>query len=517
MLDRTPIATRAKRAPKPKHRVETRAYAFPLDCSVRDAVRLNQTASLCWELRNFFAMERKGNRLAMHDGRATEWVSKGDQYKTCSRLAKSDQRFSGLHSQVMQNVADRIDEGYKRWFDALKKGQHHIQPPSLIARKRYQSFTYTQYGTGAHIKNGRLHLSKLGSFKINAYRKIRGKKKSVTVKFKDGSWWAIVTAEIQAADLYLPMDNTLPDAGFDPGLKKVMTDSAGNQYKTPKPLKAAGAQLKRESRIMSRKFEARKTAARKAAVPVRDIPYSNRLLRQIKKVAKCHTKVVRTRDHFAKKNAAIAASRFRRVAVEEHGIKFMFANRRTAKTAADVSIAAQKFALQSKLGSARYTLVANRRAGIGGNSQTCLCGEPVPKTLNNRWHQCPACGLEGERDWMSANIVQYSAFGTVHESVIGACVLGEALTRLARRGEVKSGRKETCTREVPAREATETSAKRRSLVSGMAKNTRCAEASREGNTLKHRNGQPIVLCVDQCAETLPVAPSIDVVSRSPHF
>ena len=116
--------------------------------------------------------------------------------------------------------------------------------------------------------------------------------------------------------------------------------------------------------------------------------------------------------------------------------------------------------------------------------------------------------------------MQHSAFGTVHESVIGACgqqVLGEALTRLARRGEVKSGRKETCTREVPAREATETSVKRRSLVSGKANHTRCAEASREGKTLKHRNGQTIVLRVDQCAATLPVATSVDVASRNPHL
>ena len=37
-----------------------------------------------------------------------------------------------------------------------------------------------------------------------------------------------------------------------------------------------------------------------------------------------------------------------------------------------------------------------------GTSQSCLCGAPVPKTLSQRWHQCPACGLSAARDHVSA-------------------------------------------------------------------------------------------------------------------
>ena len=35
-------------------------------------------------------------------------------------------------------------------------------------------------------------------------------------------------------------------------------------------------------------------------------------------------------------------------------------------------------------------------------SQTCFCGEKVPKTLADRIHTCPACGLAGDRDMVSA-------------------------------------------------------------------------------------------------------------------
>jgi hypothetical protein len=35
-------------------------------------------------------------------------------------------------------------------------------------------------------------------------------------------------------------------------------------------------------------------------------------------------------------------------------------------------------------------------------SQHCLCGQRVPKTLAQRTHHCPACGLHGDRDTVSA-------------------------------------------------------------------------------------------------------------------
>jgi hypothetical protein len=35
-------------------------------------------------------------------------------------------------------------------------------------------------------------------------------------------------------------------------------------------------------------------------------------------------------------------------------------------------------------------------------SQTCFCGEKVAKTLADRIHVCPACGLTGDRDKVSA-------------------------------------------------------------------------------------------------------------------
>jgi hypothetical protein len=117
----------------------------------------------------------------------------------------------------------------------------------------------------------------------------------------------------------------------------------------------------------------------------------------------------------------------------------MVGNRRLAKATADVAIGKQKWALRAALGPGRYFEASTHRAGIGGNSQTCLCGVSVPKTLAQRWHACPECGLQGPRDQISAVICQYETFGTVPSAAAsGLGALEHSVTLLkTRRGACK--------------------------------------------------------------------------------
>jgi hypothetical protein len=43
-------------------------------------------------------------------------------------------------------------------------------------------------------------------------------------------------------------------------------------------------------------------------------------------------------------------------------------------------------------------------------SQHCLCGTPVAKALGDRVHDCPACGLVGDRDAVAATLAAYVVF-----------------------------------------------------------------------------------------------------------
>jgi hypothetical protein len=53
-------------------------------------------------------------------------------------------------------------------------------------------------------------------------------------------------------------------------------------------------------------------------------------------------------------------------------------------------------------GAGRQTVAVQPR----DTSQTCVCGEPVPKDLSERWHHCPRCGLSLPRDQVSAMLIK---------------------------------------------------------------------------------------------------------------
>ena len=430
-MDETPKKERKRRTRRPRHKLEARAFRFALRPTDPQASRKHDMLDALWGLRNDLTVElsdeRKANRLLREQGEAVSYSDRAALYKRVGALTESTEKLRGIHVHLRQNVAVRVVEGTRRWLDALKEGRKGVRPPRPIDRKRYRSFTFPEYGNGCRVQNGRLFLSGVGWVRMIGHRRIVGTKKTVTVKFQHGQWWAIVTAMVQVPDRWAEAREDLPDGGADPGLKSLLTTSHGRVFDPPKPLRDAQKDLKREQHVVSRKFEARKKeharlveqckAEGRKAPALRDVPYSNRLKAQIRVVAKRHTKVSNVRDHHQKKIASICSDTFRRLACEDHPLQFMFRNRRQSKAAAERAIGDFKRTLASTMGPQRFFLTPNSRPGIGGNSQTCLCGHQVPKDLKQREHRCEACGLESDRDHVSANIVHLIAFGTVSPSL----------------------------------------------------------------------------------------------------
>ena len=466
-----------------------RAYRYPMEVTSGQLNMLLQVVDRCWEIRNLLAADRQENRrvnrVLREADQSVHYLTYPEQYVRVSALLKTDPKYAVLHSQVAQDVADRIDEGTKRWLESLKaKGERKVSPPGQIERRHYSSLTYKQYATAAHIDGGRVYLSKLGSFKLVQFRKFRGTPKAITISFDEGRWWCIVTCTIQGSALYRSAAEILhlPDTGGDPGLRALLSLVDGKSFDPPKALKDALAALRYEQRNLSRKFEHRETlfeaeaARRKAAnlpaqPPLREMPYSNRLRGQIKVVAKLHTKVARVREHHHCKLASILENCYRKVAIEERGLQFMLQNRRLARAASDRAIAAMKHHIASKLGD-RLVLTPNRGVGIGGNSQTCLGGASVPKALKDRKHACPECGLTGPRDVVSANIVMQIAFGRNLLKEVSS-TLPAAGQVVVRRGGIKgraqsvpAGSKATSTAEVPVIRQPRSSLKTRNAMGG---------------------------------------------------
>lgn len=184
-----------------------RSYRFRLDTDPGQSAKLHEYLDACHSLRNRLADDRLHNRSWCKEQKRNgsekpEYLNRATQYEAVGLYAKTNEPWSKLHSQVRQNIACRIDEGYKRFFDALKEGRPNVQPPKLIDRKKYRSFTFPQYGTAARIKNGKVFLSGLGEFPVRDHRKIRGSKKTLTVKWMHGHWWVVIVAMAQAKDVF---------------------------------------------------------------------------------------------------------------------------------------------------------------------------------------------------------------------------------------------------------------------------------------------------------------------------
>jgi len=173
--------------------------------------------------------------------------------KTHLTKLKKIEKFSWLcqlNSQTLQDVIERIEKGYKRFFDDLK-AKKNTSPPKFKARRRYKSYTLKQSGYKLLVGNK----VKIGKrvYKFFKSREIEGKIKTLTIK-RDavGDWFIIFSCELDASQQKVRV-RTGKSAGFDFGLKCFLTDHDGNKIESPLFLKSSMKELKKKSRCLSRK------------------------------------------------------------------------------------------------------------------------------------------------------------------------------------------------------------------------------------------------------------------------
>ncbi len=136
---------------------------------------------------------------------------------------------TSVHSQVLQNVTERVELAMQAFFRRAKAGEKPGYP-RFKGYGRYESFTYTQ--SGFSLTHGhRVCLSKIGSIKLVYHREIRGTIKTLTLrKSRTDKWYACFSVECEP--------ERLPDnpahVGIDVGLTTFATLSDGNAIDNPR-------------------------------------------------------------------------------------------------------------------------------------------------------------------------------------------------------------------------------------------------------------------------------------------
>ena len=115
---------------------------------------LQEQLDECRWLYNRFLEERKNSWERDKKG-----IGYFQQCKSIVTLKKERPSLNKVYSQVLQNVADRIDKAFQNFFRRVKQGQKPGYP-RFKGFDRYDSFTYKQVDFGWEIIDNHLNLSK---------------------------------------------------------------------------------------------------------------------------------------------------------------------------------------------------------------------------------------------------------------------------------------------------------------------------------------------------------------------
>lgn len=343
------------------------AYKFRMYPNRQQEAQLELTLNSCRHLYNVALADRK-------NAYEVEGISRSYEDQAAMLVAeKKDGNFKAVFSQVLQDVLRRLDKSFKAFFRRVKNGEKPGYP-RFKGVGWYKSFTYPQ--VGFKLDCSKLTLSKIGSIRIFKHREVEGKIKTCTIK-RDllGHWYATLVSEIED----VPTVEPKTVIGVDVGLKSLVALSNGETIEYPRYYVKAEKKLALAQRNLSRKKKG--SANRRKAKA---------------KVAKISNDVQNHRDEFLHQVSRKIVDSADLIVFENLNISGMLKNHHLAKHIQDhswgklIQFTQSKAAKAGKvieLVDARYT------------SQKCSqCGIIVPKTLADRTHFCPNCGLEMDRD-----------------------------------------------------------------------------------------------------------------------
>ena len=299
-----------------------------------------------------------------------------------------------LPSQSIQDVATRLDKGYKAMFEARAKGKAWGRP-RFKPRRKYKSFTLLQAGWQLLPEN-RIKIGK-SIYSYFKSRDIRGTPKRCTIK-RDaiGDIYICVLTDYVEPDLNRPTTGKI--AGFDFGLKRYLTGHNGHDIESPQFFKQSINTIKQANRNHSRKRKG-----------------SNNRKRARLDLARKHRKIEHQRADFHWKLAHELTDEYDEIRLEDLNLKGM--KSLWGRKVSDLGFAdfVKKLVYIASKKGVKITFIDKWYP----SSKTCsVCGA-VNEVLNLRdrnW-RCNDCGTVHDRDRNAAiNIFRVGA--STHEGEV---------------------------------------------------------------------------------------------------
>jgi putative transposase len=282
-----------------------------------------------------------------------------------------------VHSQVLQNVVDRLDKAFEGFFRRCKTGER-AGFPRFRGMHRYNSFCYPQ--SGFAVAGKEVKLSKIGNIRIKMHRPLEGEIKTCTLrKNATGEWDISFSCEVKAN--FLPANEKA--VGIDVGLEHFAVLSSGQEIANPRFFRKGQKALAKAQKKLSKAEKGTKERQKQGKI-----------------AAKIHERIRNCRKDFCHKESRKIIDQYQYICVEDLDIKKMVEGSHFAKSITDASWNQFRQFLTYKAAE------AGRKLGLVNpayTTQTCSqCQHVQVKKLSEREHNCSQCGYRATRDFNAA-------------------------------------------------------------------------------------------------------------------
>jgi len=274
-------------------------------------------------------------------------------------------------SQAIQQITERIDEAYKKFFNYTKgKTKLRVSPPTFKKVKKYRSYTL-KGKLGYKIENNVISLNGY-QYRFWNSREIDGNIKTVTVKRDHlGDFYLCITLEKKETKVRAAAGKSV---GIDFGLKTFLTLSDEAEIEAPLYHLKNLRELKQFNRSLSKK---KKSSKRRAKAK--------------HQLARLHMKIASLRRDYFHKLSNQLANNYDTIFIEDLNMKAM--QRLWGRKVSDL-------AFSEFINILSYKTDVVKIDRFYPSTKTCSsCGHiNNDLALKIREWQCPSCGADHRRD-----------------------------------------------------------------------------------------------------------------------
>lgn len=359
--------------------------------------RLLPTAKQHGALERILESQRLFYNAALQE-RADAWrkvkasITCYDQYKSLTSVRADDpDGYGAMPLRLSRGTLLRLDVAFQGFFRRVKAGQ---TPgfPRFKPISRWHSFGFSEF-SGIRLQSSRLRFKGMpGSLKVHLHRPLPQHPEFLSCQFRrDAKGWSV---SLQVRYTTNPEAHRGPAIGVDLGVEKLAALSNGTLLPNPRTGASYQRRLRRAQRALQR---CQKGGANRA--------------KRRRALARLHLRAANARDTHLHQQSAFLTRAYGTIVVEKLSIPALTASAKGTTDAPGKNVRGKSVLNRNILDVAwgRFqTQLRYKAESAGGRvievpphmtSQTCSgCGTVVRKSLAERTHECPSCGLVVDRD-----------------------------------------------------------------------------------------------------------------------